>query len=61
MQKQKTFFVMSVEKGVKRIRKSENIAVIGGKETLFFNIQRYGKFALETSMYFFFITVRVFT
>ncbi|XP_056633936.1 ionotropic receptor 40a [Diorhabda sublineata] len=34
--------VDSVEAGVKLVRESKNVAVMGGRETLFFDIQRFG-------------------
>lgn len=34
--------VESVEKGVKLVRDSDNVAVMAGRETLYFDIQRFG-------------------
>ncbi|CAH1164647.1 unnamed protein product [Phaedon cochleariae] len=36
------FLVKSVEEGVKLVRDARNIAVMAGRETLFFDIQRFG-------------------
>ncbi|GLV36593.1 Ionotropic receptor 40a [Carabus blaptoides fortunei] len=42
MKKQDSHLVDSVENGVKMVKNSENIVVIAGRETLFFDIQRFG-------------------
>lgn len=34
--------VESVEKGVKLVRDSDKVAVMAGRETLYFDIQRFG-------------------
>nr|AVH87314.1 ionotropic receptor 26 [Holotrichia parallela] len=39
---QDSYLVNSVEEGVKMVRDFDNVAVIGGRETLFFDIQRFG-------------------
>lgn len=39
---QQSYLVESVEEGVKLVRDSGRIAVIAGRETLFFDIQRFG-------------------
>ena len=41
---QQTFVISSIEDGVKLVRNFRNVAVLGGRETLFFDIQRFGKF-----------------
>lgn len=40
--RQQSYLVESVEEGVKLVRDSGRIAVIAGRETLFFDIQRFG-------------------
>lgn len=40
--KQQSYLVESVEEGVKLVRDTGNVAVIAGRETLFFDIQRFG-------------------
>lgn len=40
--RQQSYLVESVEEGVKRVRDSGRVAVIAGRETLFFDIQRFG-------------------
>ncbi|KAF2889087.1 hypothetical protein ILUMI_17086 [Ignelater luminosus] len=40
--KQPTFVIDSVEEGVQLVRQSTNVAVVAGRETLFFDIQRFG-------------------
>lgn len=42
MKKQDSHLVDSVENGVKMVKNSKNIVVIAGRETLFFDIQRFG-------------------
>ena len=44
MQKQKNITINSIEEGMKMIKKRRKVAVIGGRETLFFDIQRFGNF-----------------
>lgn len=39
---QSSYLVNSVEEGVKLVRDYNKIAVIAGRETLFFDIQRFG-------------------
>lgn len=39
---QQSYLVESVEEGVKLVRDSGRIALIAGRETLFFDIQRFG-------------------
>lgn len=41
---QNKYVVDSVEEGVKLVKNSRNVAVMAGRETLFFDIQRFGKF-----------------
>lgn len=38
------YLVNSVEDGVKMVRDYSEVAVIAGRETLYFDIQRFGKF-----------------
>lgn len=46
MNRRQTHFLLeSVEEGVQLVRDSTNKAVIAGRETLFFDIQRFGKMA----------------
>lgn len=40
---QNKYVVDSVEEGVKLVNNSRNVAVMAGRETLFFDIQRFGK------------------
>lgn len=40
--KQPTFVIGSVEEGVQLVRQSTNVAVVAGRETLFFDVQRFG-------------------
>lgn len=40
-------FVTSVEDGVQMIRDNRDIALLAGRETLFFDIQRFGKYTLN--------------
>lgn len=40
--KQLTYLVNSVEEGVKMVKEKENVAIIAGRETLYFDIQRFG-------------------
>lgn len=40
--RQQSYLVESVEEGVKLVRDTGNVAVIAGRETLFFDIQRFG-------------------
>lgn len=42
MKRQDSHLVDSVENGVKMVKNSKNIVVIAGRETLFFDIQRFG-------------------
>lgn len=35
--------VNSVEQGVELVKDSENVVLMAGRETLFFDIQRFGK------------------
>lgn len=42
-QRQPNFLLESVEEGVKLVRDTTNKAIIAGRETLFFDIQRFGK------------------
>ncbi|KAL1512813.1 hypothetical protein ABEB36_002337 [Hypothenemus hampei] len=41
-QRQSKYVVESVEEGVKLVRDNRNVAVMAGRETLFFDIQRFG-------------------
>lgn len=44
MERSQNKYVMdSVEEGVKLVNNSRNVAVMAGRETLFFDIQRFGK------------------
>lgn len=38
------FLVETVEDGVKLVRDTRNVALIAGRETLIFDIQRFGRF-----------------
>lgn len=40
--RQQSYLVESVEEGVKLVRDTGRVAVIAGRETLFFDIQRFG-------------------
>lgn len=40
--RQNKYVVESVEEGVKLVRDNRNVAVMAGRETLFFDIQRFG-------------------
>lgn len=46
------FLVDSVEDGVKLVKDSTNNAVMAGRETLFFDIQRFGKKKLTDSSHY---------
>jgi hypothetical protein len=41
--RQSHFLLESVEDGVKLVKNSKNKAMIAGRETLFFDIQRFGR------------------
>lgn len=49
MNKQASHIVTSVENGVKLVKKSKNVAIIAGRETLFFDIQRFGSNSFHLS------------
>lgn len=44
MQTQQQFVIESVESGMKMVKKRRNIAILGGRETLFFDTRRFGEF-----------------
>ncbi|KAF7267630.1 hypothetical protein GWI33_019122 [Rhynchophorus ferrugineus] len=47
--KQQKYVVDSVEEGVKLVRNRNNVAVMAGRETLFFDIQRFGSKSFHLS------------
>lgn len=47
MQTQQQFMIESVESGMKLVRKKKNIAIFGGRETLFFDSKRFGEFIYD--------------
>lgn len=44
MQTQKQSVIESVEVGMKLVRERKNFAVLGGRETLFFDTKRFGNY-----------------
>lgn len=49
MKKQTEFILDSVESGVKMIKDDPKIVVIAGRETLFFDVQRFGESNFQLS------------
>ncbi|KAK6635303.1 hypothetical protein RUM44_000554 [Polyplax serrata] len=49
MQTQQQFVIESVESGMKMVKKRRNIAILGGRETLFFDTRRFGSYNFQLS------------
>ena len=53
-ERQTDFLLQSVEEGVLLVRDHTNKALIAGRETLFYDIQKFGKLAATITIYFLF-------
>lgn len=42
------YLVSSVEEGIRLIKQGSTKAILGGRETLYFNMKRYGKESLRS-------------
>lgn len=47
MQTQPQYVIESVENGMKLVRERKNFAVLGGRETLYFDSKRFGTYQVS--------------